>query len=185
MVVVAGERTLGVLGVSDRPRAEARATVERLRAEGVRVVMLTGDNRATAQAIAKETSVEDFQSDLLPEHKIDSIRKLLATHQSVAMGRGGTDVALEAADVVLMSDDLLRIPDAIELGRAARSMVRQNVFIAMGVVFALIPLTLLGIVPLWLAVVFHEGSTVVVALNGLRLLAWRPTVTSTTQRASH
>ena len=110
---------------------------------------------------------------------------LAAATVGIAMGRGGTDVALEAADVVLMSDDLLRIPDAIELGRAARSMVRQNVFIAMGVVFALIPLTLLGIVPLWLAVVFHEGSTVVVALNGLRLLAWRPTVTSTTQRASH
>ncbi|MSR41428.1 MAG: heavy metal translocating P-type ATPase [Phycisphaerales bacterium] len=194
MVVVAGTRTLGVLGVADRARPEARAAVEQLRLEGVHVAMLTGDNQATAQAIARETTVEQVESDLLPEQKIESVRRLLAKYGSVAMigdgvndapalaaatvgiamGRAGTDVALEAADVVLMSDELLRLPDAIALGRATRNMVRQNVFIAMGVVFALIPLTLLGIVPLWLAVVCHEGSTVVVAVNGLRLLAWKP-----------
>ena len=89
------------------------------------------------------------------------------------MGRGGTDVALEAADVVLMSDDLMRLPFAIDLGRATRAMVRQNVIFSMAVVAALIPLTLTGIVELPLAVVCHEGSTVLVALHGLRLLSRR------------
>lgn len=193
MVVVAGTQVLGVIGVADRARSEARAAVERMREEGVRVAMLTGDNRATAEAIAQVTSVLEFESDLLPEQKIESVRRMLAKHRSVAMigdgvndapalaaatvgiamGRAGTDVALEAADVVLMSDELLRLPDAIALGRATRAMIRQNVIFAMGVVFALIPLTVLGIVPLWLAVICHEGSTVIVALNGLRLLRWK------------
>jgi Cd2+/Zn2+-exporting ATPase len=89
------------------------------------------------------------------------------------MGRGGTDVALEAADVALMSDDLTRLAFAVELGRATRTMVRRNVIFSMGVVAGLIPLTLLGIVPLPIAVVCHEGSTVLVALHGLRLLSMR------------
>jgi Cd2+/Zn2+-exporting ATPase len=91
----------------------------------------------------------------------------------IAMGQGGTAVALEAADVALMADDLTRLPFAIELGRATRAMIRQNVIFSMGVVAILIPLTLLGIVPLPLAVVCHEGSTVLVALHGLRLLSRR------------
>jgi Cd2+/Zn2+-exporting ATPase len=87
------------------------------------------------------------------------------------MGHGGTDVALEAADVALMSDDLTRLPFAIDLGRATRAMIRQNVIFAMGVVAILIPLTLFGVVPLSVAVICHEGSTVLVALHGLRLLS--------------
>ncbi|MEY2714215.1 MAG: hypothetical protein RIT24_558, partial [Planctomycetota bacterium] len=91
----------------------------------------------------------------------------------IAMGHGGTDVALEAADVALMSDDLTRLPFAIDLGRATRAMIRQNVIFSMGVVVALIPLTLFGVVPLSVAVICHEGSTVLVALHGLRLLSRR------------
>jgi Cd2+/Zn2+-exporting ATPase len=98
---------------------------------------------------------------------------LAAATVGIAMGHGGTDVALEAADVALMADDLTRLPFAIELGRATRAMIRQNVIFSMGVVAILIPLTLLGIVPLPLAVVCHEGSTVLVALHGLRLLSRR------------
>ncbi len=203
MIVVANDQTLGVLGVTDCARPEARDAVARLRTEGVEVAMLTGDNRATALAIAQATGVEEIESDLLPEQKIESVRRMLAKYRAVAMigdgvndapalaaatvgiamGRAGTDVALEAADVVLMSDELLRLPDAIALGRATRTMIRQNVLIAMSVVFALIPLTILGIVPLWLAVVCHEGSTVLVALNGLRLLAWRPRIAPQANRA--
>ena len=98
---------------------------------------------------------------------------LAAATVGIAMGHGGTDVALEAADVALMADDLTRLPFAIELGRATRTMIRQNVIFSMGVVAVLIPLTLFGIVPLTVAVICHEGSTVLVALHGLRLLSRR------------
>ena len=98
---------------------------------------------------------------------------LAAATVGIAMGHGGTDVALQAADVALMSDDLTRLPFAVDLGRATRTMIRQNVIFSMGVVVALIPLTLLGVIPLSVAVVCHEGSTVLVALHGLRLLSRR------------
>jgi Cd2+/Zn2+-exporting ATPase len=155
--------------------------------------MLTGDNKATAQRIAEEVGITSVEAGLMPEDKIARIRTLVtergaagmvgdgvndapalaAATVGIAMGHGGTDVALEAADVVLMSDDLTRLPFAIELGRATRTMIRQNVLFSMAVVVSLIPLTLFGIVPLSLAVVCHEGSTVLVALHGLRLLSRR------------
>ncbi|MFZ9881005.1 MAG: heavy metal translocating P-type ATPase [Phycisphaerales bacterium] len=193
MSVVHGGRALGAIGVSDRPRAEAAQAVSALRALGCEVVMLTGDNAATAKAISAEVGISSIDAGLMPEQKIEHVKALVARHGAVAMvgdgvndapalaaatvgvamGRGGTVVALEAADVALMSDDLTRLPFAIELGRATRAMVRQNVIFSMGVVVALIPLTLLGIVPLSIAVICHEGSTVLVALHGLRLLSRR------------
>ena len=102
---------------------------------------------------------------------------LAAATVGIAMGKSGTDVALEAADVALMSDDLLRLPLAVGISRAARGIVRQNVTISMGMVFLLIPLAVAGAIPIWLAVIMHEGSTVAVVLNSLRLLAYRPTGT--------
>lgn len=193
MSVVHGTRALGALGVSDRPRNEAKRAVAALNALGCDVVMLTGDNRATAQHIAVDVGITRVEAGLMPEAKIALVRSFVAQSRAVAMvgdgvndapalaaatvgiamGRGGTDVALEAADVVLMSDDLMRLPFAIDLGRATRAMVRQNVIFSMAVVAALIPLTLTGIVELPLAVVCHEGSTVLVALHGLRLLSRR------------
>lgn len=193
MSVVHGTRALGALGVSDRPRSEAKRAVAALYALGCDVVMLTGDNRATAQHIAVDVGITRVEAGLMPEAKIALVRSFVAQSRAVAMvgdgvndapalaaatvgiamGRGGTDVALEAADVVLMSDDLMRLPFAIDLGRATRAMVRQNVIFSMAVVAALIPLTLTGIVELPLAVVCHEGSTVLVALHGLRLLSRR------------
>jgi Cd2+/Zn2+-exporting ATPase len=91
----------------------------------------------------------------------------------IAMGKSGTDVALEAADVALMSDDLMRLPFAVGISRASRAIVRQNVTISMGMVFILIPLAVAGAIPVWLAVIMHEGSTVAVVLNSLRLLGYR------------
>jgi Cd2+/Zn2+-exporting ATPase len=193
MCVVHGTRALGAIGVSDRPRDEARTAVEALRTLGCEVVMLTGDNEATARAVAKEVGIVEVHAGLLPEEKIVRVKGLVesrgaaamvgdgvndapalaAATVGIAMGRGGTDVALEAADVALMSDDLTRLAFAVELGRATRTMVRRNVIFSMGVVAGLIPLTLLGIVPLPIAVVCHEGSTVLVALHGLRLLSMR------------
>ena len=191
MSVVHGGRALGAIGVRDTPRPEAAEAIAALAKLGCEVTMLTGDNAATAAAIAREVGVGTVRAGLLPEQKIDEVQALVARHGSVAMvgdgindapalaaatvgiamGHGGTDVALEAADVALMSDDLTRLPFAIDLGRATRAMIRQNVIFAMGVVGILIPLTLFGVVPLSVAVICHEGSTVLVALHGLRLLS--------------
>jgi len=191
MSVVYGGRALGAIGVRDTPRPEAAEAIAALGELGCEVTMLTGDNAATAAAVAHEVGVGTVRAGLLPEEKIDEVRALVARHGfvamvgdgindapalaaatvGIAMGHGGTDVALEAADVVLMSDDLTRLPFAIDLGRATRAMIRQNVIFAMGVVAVLIPLTLLGTVPLSVAVICHEGSTVLVALHGLRLLS--------------
>ncbi len=193
MSVVHGGRALGAIGVRDTPRPEAAEAIAALAKLGCEVTMLTGDNAATAAAIAREVGVGTVRAGLLPEQKIDEVQALVARHGSVAMvgdgindapalaaatvgiamGHGGTDVALEAADVALMSDDLTRLPFAIDLGRATRAMIRQNVIFAMGVVAILIPLTLFGAVPLSVAVICHEGSTVLVALHGLRLLSRR------------
>jgi Cd2+/Zn2+-exporting ATPase len=191
MSVVHGGRALGAIGVRDTPRPEAAEAIAALAKLGCEVTMLTGDNAATAAAIAREVGVGTVRAGLLPEEKIDEVQALVTRHGSVAMvgdgindapalaaatvgiamGHGGTDVALEAADVALMSDDLTRLPFAIDLGRATRAMIRQNVIFAMGVVAILIPLTLFGVVPLSVAVICHEGSTVLVALHGLRLLS--------------
>jgi len=160
------------------------------------VVMLTGDNPQVAQAVGRLVGVDDVHASLMPERKIEEVRGLAAAHGTVAMvgdgvndapalaaatvgiamGKSGTDVALEAADVALMSDDLMRLPFAVGIGRAARGIVRQNVALSMGMVFVLIPLAVAGAVPIWLAVILHEGSTVAVVLNSLRLLAYRAPV---------
>lgn len=162
-----------------------------LHAMGVRpIVMLTGDNRAVAEAVGRVIGVDEVRAELMPEDKIALVRTLTerpggaimvgdgindapalaAATVGIAMGKSGTDVALEAADVALMSDDLLRLPLALRISRASRMIVAQNVLISMGMVFSLIPLAALGIVPIWSAVILHEGSTVAVVLNSLRLL---------------
>jgi len=159
-------------------------------------VMLTGDNPAVGNAVGRLVGVDEVHASLMPERKIELVRELQAKYGAIAMvgdgvndapalaaatvgiamGKSGTDVALEAADVALMSDDLMRLPFAVGISRASRAIVRQNVFISMGMVFTLIPLAITGVVPIWLAVIMHEGSTVAVVLNGLRLLGYRAPV---------
>lgn len=194
MLVAVDSRILGAIGLLDIPRREAAEAMATLHAMGVRpAVMLTGDNVQVGEAIGRVVGVDQVCAGLLPTDKIERIRALLAEHGSVAMvgdgindapalaaatvgiamGKSGTDVALEAADVALMSDDLLRLPFAFGVSRFARRVVAENVLISMGMVFTLIPLAMLGIVPIWLAVILHEGSTVAVVLNSLRLLAYR------------
>ena len=196
---------VGYLAVADTVRPEAKQTVAALRAAGVqRVVMLTGDNQAVAHAIAEQVGIadEDVYSELMPEQKVEVIQELvlkgktamvgdgvndapaLATASvGVAMGAGGTDVALETADVVLMSSDLARLPFMIRLGRRAERIIRQNVVFSVGVIVTLVALTIVVpifvhdfVLPLPFGVVGHEGSTLVVVMNGLRLLAMRPRV---------
>ena len=194
IAVAQDERFLGVIGLADRPRAGVREVLATLRAMRIEhLVMLTGDNRAVSEAIAKEIGVTEVEAELLPEDKIRAVRRMLERHGrtamvgdgvndapalaaatvGIAMGSKGTDVALEAADLALMSDDLARLPFAIGLSRATRRLILQNVIISMGVVGVLIPLGILGITTVAWAVVLHEGSTVVVALNALRLLRYR------------
>jgi Cd2+/Zn2+-exporting ATPase len=196
VIVHAGERFRGVLGLADRPRPEARTTCERLRRIGVKaLVVLTGDNERVASAVATEVGIpaEDVRAGLLPEGKLLAIQALLREHGTVAMvgdgvndapalalstvgiamGAGGTDVALETADVALMADDLTRLPFAVALSRKARGIVRQNLVVSLGVVALLMPLSLFGVAGIAWAILLHEGSTLVVVANALRLLRYR------------
>jgi Cd2+/Zn2+-exporting ATPase len=192
---------VGYLAVADTVRPEAATTVKALHELGIRrIVMLTGDNQAVAQTIAKEVGVDEVYSELMPAQKVEIIRKLasegktamvgdgvndapaLATASvGIAMGAGGTDVALETADVVLMSSDLSKLPFILQLSRKAERIVRQNVVFSVGVIVTLVLLTIVVplivpgfALPLPLGVVGHEGSTLVVVTNGLRMLALRP-----------
>ena len=193
MLVTRDERVMGVIGLSDRPRKEARWVVGRMHQLGVRmVVMLTGDNDTVAQRVGEQTGVDTIRSNLLPEDKIEIIRTIrrrkkkvamvgdgvndapamAAATVGIAMGAGGTDVALETADVALMADDLNKLPFAIGLSRRVRRTILQNFVVSLGVIASLVPIAALGIAPIWIAVVFHEGSTLVVVANALRLLAY-------------
>lgn len=195
MAVRHGERWLGVIGVADRPREGVASVLEQLRALGIGpLVMLTGDNQGVGNAIGKEVGVDEVQADLLPEDKVAAVRSLLAEHGQVAMvgdgvndapalahatvgiamGGAGTAVALETADVALMADDLGRLPFAVGLSRQARKVIRQNLYISLGVIALLIFATTTGTFGIGAAVLVHEGSTLVVIANALRLLAYAP-----------
>jgi Cd2+/Zn2+-exporting ATPase len=171
------------------------AVVARLQAMGVRpVVMLTGDNRGVGEAIAREVGIDEVRADLLPEDKVDALRFLRRRHGDIAMvgdgvndapalaqatvgiamGAAGTAAALEAADVALMNDDLSQVVFALGLARQTRVIIRQNLAIALGVIVLLMIATVTGLAGLGIAVLFHEGSTLVVIANALRLLGYRP-----------
>ncbi|WP_152042130.1 heavy metal translocating P-type ATPase [Salinigranum salinum] len=187
-------RVLGWLAFTDSLRPGAAEMVAELRSLGVdQIVMLTGDNERVAQRIAEEVGIDEVQAELLPEEKVRTIEELVARHENVAMvgdgvndapalatatlgiamGGAGTDVALETADVVLMGDDLGKIPYVLGLGRKTRRTLTINLAIAFGAIGLMVGTILLSGIPLPLAVIGHEGSTVVVSLNGLRLLGYR------------
>lgn len=192
MVVRRNGRDLGVIGLMDTPRASARSALERLRKIGItRMIMLSGDNQRVADAVAKQVGLDEAWGDLMPEDKVEAIEKLREAGEvamvgdgvndapamanatvGIAMGAAGSDVALETADVALMADDLSHLPFAVGLSRQARMIIRQNLFISLGVVALLVPATILGL-GIGPAVAAHEGSTLVVVFNALRLLAYR------------
>jgi len=187
------EPAFGVLGVADAIRPESAATLAALKRLGIgKLVLLTGDHERVARAVAARIGADEFRAGLLPDQKVVELRRLsrlgkiamigdgvndapaLATAQvGIAMGGAGTDVALEVADVVLMSDDLRTLPFAVGISRLACRRVRQNMIFAFGMIAVLVLATFFNL-PLWLGVVGHEGSTVLVVLNGLRIL-WEPT----------
>jgi len=178
---------VAVLGVADRIRPQAAAAVAAITAvTGAAPVLLTGDNQRAAARLAAQAGITDVRAGLLPEDKVTAVRELEAAGRHVllaaastgaAMGRAGSDLALDTADLVIMRDDLATIPAVIALSRRARRVVTANLVIAAVIVTTgLVTWDLAGHVPLPLGVLGHEGSTVIVGLNGLRLLrasAWR------------
>jgi Cd2+/Zn2+-exporting ATPase len=194
MAISHGGQFVGVLALADRPRPGVKETLQKLRDLGIqKVIMLTGDNEAVAKQIAAEVGVTDVKAGLLPEHKLETIQALqreygqvamvgdgvndapaLATATvGIAMGAAGTAVALETADVALMADDLGKLPFAVGLSRASRAIIRQNLAISLGVIGLLLLTSVLGLVQLSGTVILHEGSTIIVVLNALRLLRYR------------
>jgi Cd2+/Zn2+-exporting ATPase len=191
MLVHDGQQVRGFLALADQARAEAAAVLAQLKQLGVRrTVMLTGDNAATARAIAASLGVDEVRAELLPQDKVAVVRELAARHGAVAMvgdgvndapalaaatvgvamGGAGVDQALETADVVLMGDDLTKLPWAIRLSREALAIVRQNIVFSLGVKLAFALLALAGIASLWMAVFADVGASLLVIANGMRLL---------------
>jgi len=194
-----GNSILGLIGVSDVIRPEAAEAVAALRRAGVdRLYLLTGDNPVTAQAVSETLGLDGYRAGLLPEGKVAAVRELAALGPGdrpgvlamvgdgindapalaaagvgVAMGVAGTDLAVEAADVALMSDDLGRVAYTVRLGRRAVGVIRQNIAVALGIKAVALILAAAGFLPLWLAVLADTGNTVLVILNGLRLLGGR------------
>lgn len=182
---------IALMAVMDKARPEAAATLEALKQLGIkRLIMLTGDHQLVADAIAREIGITDPMGSLLPEDKVAAIQQLLAEEGKaamvgdgvndapamasstvgIAMGAAGSEVALQTADIALMGDDLRNLPFAIKLSRKANRIIRQNIWISLGMIAILVPLTIFGIANLGPAVAAHEGSTMVVVLNALRLL---------------
>lgn len=193
MVARKGTRFLGVIGVMDTPRPVAGKVMAQLRELGIeRLIMISGDNQQVADAVAKSVGLTEARGDLMPEQKVDAIKDLRSAHGKVAMvgdgvndapamanatvgiamGAAGSDVALETADVALMADDLAQLPFAVGLSRSTSRVIKQNLWVSLGVVAVLIPATIFGL-KIGTAVLFHEGSTLLVVANALRLLAYK------------
>lgn len=187
--VQAREELIGVLAVQDTLRPQAEESIGRLKQMGIKVVMLTGDSSATAQIIGEQVGVDEVYSELLPQDKVEIIKKLgeygkvamvgdgvndapalAVSSVGIAMGAAGTDVALETANVVLMADDISKVAYAISLGRRTTRVVKQNVTFAIAVILVLVLSNFFGNINLPVGVIGHEGSTILVIISGLRLL---------------
>ena len=190
VVLVTEREPLCVFGVADTVRGHSAEAIRDLHALGVVSVMLTGDNRTTARAIADQVGIDDARGDLLPEDKLAAIDELIARHGEVgmvgdgindapalarasigfAMGAAGTDTAIETADVALMDDDLRKLPRFIELSRRTSHVLWQNISLALGIKAVFFALALAGQATLWMAVFADMGASLLVVGNGLRLL---------------
>lgn len=193
MLVQKNADIIGIFTIMDLARNDAKQTLERLRKIGIKkMIMLTGDNQQVANAIAKDIGITQAIGNLLPEQKLQAIDQLQATEKvamvgdgvndapamakstvGIAMGAAGSDVALETADIALMADKLSTLPFAIGLSRKAKLIIKENLIISLGMVAILVPLTITGTISMGPAVIGHEGSTVLVVFNALRLLAYK------------
>ncbi len=190
VVVMTDKATLGVIGVADAIRETSVRAVRQLHELGITTAMLTGDNAATAARIAAQVGIDDVRAGLLPDHKIEALTELQRKYGEVgmvgdgindapalaqanigfAMGAAGTDVALETADVALMEDNLLKLPEFIRLSRRTIRILWQNILIALGIKVVFFVLALFGDATLWMAVFADMGASLIVVANGLRLL---------------
>lgn len=191
MIVAVDESVLGVIGVADTIREDAPEMIRRLHASGVqKVVMLTGDTRLVAEAIGEAVGIDEIHASLLPEDKLDAVARLqreghtvamvgdgvndapaLATADiGVAMGAAGSAVAVETADIALMGDNLLKLPEAISLAKRTVNVMRQNIWIALITVVVLLVGVFAGGVTMAIGMLVHEGSVLIVILNAMRLL---------------
>lgn len=196
VVVGSGADTFGVIALADEARPEAREVIAQLRDAGFHhLYMLTGDNRAVAESMKAELGLDDAFAELLPEDKVAAVRRLLADEHAVAMvgdgindapalaaatvgvamGAGGSDIAVEAADVTLLGDDLSALPRAVAIARSAMRIVKQNIAIALGLKLVVFALAMAGIATLWLAILADTGASLLVIANALRGLAPRTT----------
>jgi P-type E1-E2 ATPase len=206
VVVLVDDSPVGVLGLADQVRPPARETVHELTAlTGSTPALLTGDNPRAARRLADEVGISDVRAGLLPQDKVTAVRELeaagarvlvvgdgvndapalAAAHCGIAMGRAGSDLALDTADAVVVRDELATVPAVIALSRRARRFVIANLTIAATFISVLVLWDLFGHLPLPLGVAGHEGSTVIVGLNGLRLLreaAWQRSTPSRSGR---
>ena len=194
LIVARNDQPLGIIAVEDAPRSESRDVVDRLHSLGARnIIMLTGDEEGTAQRVASTFGIDEYHANLLPEEKMKLVRTLCERYKTVAMvgdgindapalaastvgiamGGAGTDVAMETADIVLMSDNLLKLPYVIRLGRKAISIIKQNIAIALLTKLLFLGLALSGHASLWMAILADDGATFVVIVNGLRALSLR------------
>ena len=191
---------MALFAVADAIKPSSREAVAELKALGLVPVMLTGDNQATASAIAREAGIDDARGNLLPEDKLDAIRDMQARYGptamtgdgindapalaqadiGVAMGAAGTDIAMEAADVVVMNDDLRRIATTVRLSRATHAVLWQNIALALGIKVVFLGLALFDNATMWMAVFADMGASLLVVFNGLRLLR-----AGTTNRPEH
>lgn len=195
VLVALDGRVIGVLGIADPIRETTASMIRRLKEVGLkRIVMLTGDDRLTAQSIARQAGIEDVRAELLPDDKLSAIRDLqkdghvvamvgdgindapalAAADIGIAMGAAGTDIAIETADVALMSDDMMKLPEAIRLSKATLRNIYQNVFIALTTVSMLLLGVLFGKVHMAGGMLIHEASVLIVIVNGMRLLREQP-----------
>jgi Cd2+/Zn2+-exporting ATPase len=183
-------QVLAVFAVADTIKPSSRDAVADLKSLGIAPVMLTGDNPATAAAIAHEAGIDEARGNLLPEDKLAAIKALQAQHGptamtgdgindapalaqadlGVAMGAAGTDTAMEAADVVVMNDDLRRIAETVRLSRATHVVLWQNITLALGIKAVFLVLAVFGNASMWMAVFADMGASLLVVANGLRLL---------------
>ena len=195
MLVCDGDRVRGFLSVEDAIRPGVEEVILQIKAQGLRPVMLTGDNAVVAGKVASEVGIEEFYSGLLPEDKLDWLTRLKLEHGNivmagdgindspalaradigVAMGGVGNAQVLETADVVLLNDDLEKMPFAIRLSKFVNTLIRQNVVFSLGVKALVAVLALLGLTPLWVAVLADIGISLIVTFNGMRALQFEPT----------
>jgi Cd2+/Zn2+-exporting ATPase len=185
-------KILAILAVADTLRATSTQAIQELQKLGIKIAMITGDNPTTAQAIAQKLIIDDIQSNLLPEEKLTAIDTLLKKYNKVgmvgdgindapalakatigfSMGHSGTDVALEAADVVLMEDNLNKVPLFVRLSHRVRHKLLQNITLSIGIKIIFFALALLGLASLWMAILADMGASLIVVLNGLSLLSF-------------